>query len=178
MNARHGAHEQRRRLRRGWLIFDVSGFFGALVVNATKIIDRTVTQAQQTTSFETVRLEQGKQEGGYYERHPPRTTVVGALLLAARAALGADAAIGLPPGPPPYGPPPSYGPPPYGPPPDVAVPTLFHFWNGLYIGGSGGWGWTSTKGLNAEGDFGGAQIGYNYQTGNFVFGVEATPQPR
>jgi hypothetical protein len=97
-----------------------------------------------------------------------RTTVVGALLLAARVAFGADAAIGLPPGPPPYGPPPSYGPPPFGPPPDIAVPTLFHFWNGLYIGGSGGWGWTSTKGLNAEGDFGGAQVGYNYQTGNFV----------
>jgi outer membrane immunogenic protein len=99
--------------------------------------------------------------------------VVGTILLAARAALGADAAIGLPPGPPPYGPPPSYGPPPYGPPPDVAVPTLFYFWNGLYVGGAGGWGWTSTKGLNASGDFGGAQIGYNYQSGNFVFGVEA-----
>jgi outer membrane immunogenic protein len=114
------------------------------------------------------------------------TTVVGAILLAARAALGADAAVvlgglppgpapyGPPPGPPPYGPPP--GPPPYGPPPfvtDTAVPTLFYFWNGLYLGGEGGWGWTSTKGLNATGDFGGGQIGYNYQTGNFVFGVEA-----
>jgi outer membrane immunogenic protein len=103
--------------------------------------------------------------------------VVGVALFGARAALGADAAvIALPPGPPPYGPPPSYGPPPYGPPPrvtDVAVPTLFYFWNGLYLGGEGGWGWTSTKGLNATGDFGGGQIGYNYQTGNFVFGVEA-----
>jgi outer membrane immunogenic protein len=100
--------------------------------------------------------------------------VVGIALFGARAALGADAAvIGLPPGPPPYGAPPSYGPPSYRPPPDVAVPTLFYFWNGLYIGGAGGWGWTSTKGLNATGDFGGGQIGYNYQTGNFVFGVEA-----
>jgi hypothetical protein len=57
--------------------------------------------------------------------------VVGIALFGARAALGADAAvIGLPPGPPPY------GPPPYGPPPivtDVAVPTLFYFWNGLYM---------------------------------------------
>jgi outer membrane immunogenic protein len=97
--------------------------------------------------------------------------VVGMALFGARAALGADATIGLPPGPPPYGPPPSYGPPPFV--TDVAVPTLFYFWNGLYIGGAGGWGWTSTKGLNAEGDFGGAQVGYNYQTGNFVFGVEA-----
>jgi outer membrane immunogenic protein len=102
--------------------------------------------------------------------------VIGMALFGARAALGADASIGLPPGPPPYAPPPSYGPPPYGPPPfvtDVAVPTLFYFWNGLYIGGAGGWGWTSTKGLNATGDFGGGQIGYNYQTGNFVFGIEA-----
>jgi len=98
--------------------------------------------------------------------------VIGMALFGARAALSADAAIGgLPPGPPPYGPPPSYGPPPFV--TDVAVPTLFYFWNGLYIGGAGGWGWTSTKGLNATGDFGGAQIGYNYQTGNFVFGVEA-----
>jgi outer membrane immunogenic protein len=63
-----------------------------------------------------------------------------------------------------------------GPPPivyDAAVPTLFYFWNGLYLGVHGGWGWTSTKGLNASGDFGGGQLGYNYQTGNLVLGVEA-----
>jgi outer membrane immunogenic protein len=63
-----------------------------------------------------------------------------------------------------------------GPPPvvyDAAVPTLFYFWNGPYLGLQGGWGWTSTKGLNASGDFGGGQLGYNYQTGNLVFGLEA-----
>jgi hypothetical protein len=99
--------------------------------------------------------------------------VVGIALFGARAALGADAAVvlgGLPPGPPPYGQPP-YGPPPFV--TDTAVPTLFYFWNGLYIGGEGGWGWTTTKGLNASGDIGGGQLGYNYQTGNFVLGVEA-----
>lgn len=92
-----------------------------------------------------------------------RTTVVATILVGVRAALGADAAVVV------------GGPPPYGPPPfvtDIAVPTLFYFWNGLYLGGHGGWGWTSTKGLNAEGVFGGGQIGYNYQTGNFVLGVE------
>jgi outer membrane immunogenic protein len=63
-----------------------------------------------------------------------------------------------------------------GPPPvayEASVPTLFYFWNGPYLGVHGGWGWTSTKGLNASGDFGGGQLGYNYQTGNLVFGVEA-----
>jgi outer membrane immunogenic protein len=102
------------------------------------------------------------------------SAVVGMALFAARAALGADSAvIGLPPGPPPYGPPPSHAAPPYIPPPDVVVPTLFYFWNGLYVGGAGGWGWSSTKRLDVEGDFGGGQLGYNYQTGDFVFGVEA-----
>jgi outer membrane immunogenic protein len=104
-------------------------------------------------------------------RHLLAATVVGITLFGAQVALCADAAVwGLPAGPPPYGPPPP-GPPPFV--TDVAVPTLFYFWNGLYLGGAGGWGWTSNKGLNATGDFGGAQIGYNYQTGNFVFGVEA-----
>jgi outer membrane immunogenic protein len=55
---------------------------------------------------------------------------------------------------------------------DVSVPTLFSYWNGAYIGVQGGWGWTTTKGLNASGDFGGGQIGYNYQIGHLVFGVE------
>jgi outer membrane immunogenic protein len=94
------------------------------------------------------------------------TIAVSALLLGERTALCADAVV-------------VGGPPPVlvgGPPPfltDVAVPTLFYFWNGPYFGLHGGWGWTSTKGLNASGDFGGGQLGYNYQTGNFVLGLEA-----
>jgi outer membrane immunogenic protein len=86
-------------------------------------------------------------------------TVVGIVLLGARAALSADAAVVV------------GGPRPFV--TDVSVPTLFYFWNGPYLGIQGGWGWTSTKGLNASGDFGGGQLGYNYQTGNFVLGVEA-----
>jgi outer membrane immunogenic protein len=55
---------------------------------------------------------------------------------------------------------------------DVSVPTLFYYWNGAYVGLHGGWGWTSTLGVNASGDFGGGQVGYNFQMGNLVFGVE------
>src|ERR1700722_6405662 len=94
------------------------------------------------------------------------TVAAAAILLTGRAALSADAVV-------------VGGPPPYlvgGPPPfvtDAAVPTLFYFWNGPYLGFQGGWGWTSTKGLNSSGDFGGGELGYNYQTGNLVFGIEA-----
>jgi outer membrane immunogenic protein len=94
------------------------------------------------------------------------TIAAGAILLGYRAALSADAVIV-------GGPPPVLvgGPPPFA--SDTAVPTLFYFWNGPYLGLQGGWGWTSTKGLNASGDFGGGELGYNYQTGNLVFGLEA-----
>ena len=88
------------------------------------------------------------------------TMAVATIFLSERAALGADV------------PDVSVG----GPRPvilDAAVPTLFYFWNGPYLGLHGGWGWTSTKGLNASGDFGGGQLGYNYQVGNLVFGLEA-----
>jgi outer membrane immunogenic protein len=92
-------------------------------------------------------------------------TIAAVAILDGRAALSADAVVlGAPP-------PVLVG----GPPPlvtDVAVPTLFYFWNGPYLGLQGGWGWTSTKGLNASGDFGGGVLGYNYQTGNLVFGLE------
>ena len=55
---------------------------------------------------------------------------------------------------------------------DVTVPIFFNYWTGAYAGLHGGWGWTSTQGLNASGDFGGGQVGYNYQIGNFVLGLE------
>jgi outer membrane immunogenic protein len=55
---------------------------------------------------------------------------------------------------------------------DVSVPVFFNYWNGAYLGAQGGWGWTTTGGLNASGDFGGGQVGYNYQVGYFVFGLE------
>jgi outer membrane immunogenic protein len=54
-------------------------------------------------------------------------------------------------------------------PPMLAMPFS---WTGLYIGAHGGYGWTTTDGLDAKGGFGGGQVGYNFQTGNFVFGIE------
>jgi outer membrane immunogenic protein len=60
-------------------------------------------------------------------------------------------------------------------------------WAGFYIGVNGGYGWsnhsdkfalsgTGFNGIDAQGGFGGGQIGYNWQSGNFVFGVEADIQ--
>jgi len=45
-------------------------------------------------------------------------------------------------------------------------------WTGAYAGGFGGYGWTTSGGLDAKGGFGGGQIGYNVQTGTFVLGIE------
>jgi outer membrane immunogenic protein len=65
-------------------------------------------------------------------------------------------------------------------------------WTGLYVGANGGWGWASnfsasstfkdptgavvispaTSNLNATGAVFGGQLGYNWQTGNWVWGVE------
>jgi len=53
-------------------------------------------------------------------------------------------------------------------------------WSGLYIGAHGGYGWTrwtgtgvlGTDSVNGTGWLGGGQVGYNFQTGRFVLGVE------
>lgn len=65
--------------------------------------------------------------------------------------------------------------------PPAPVPVAYN-WSGFYIGGHLGYGWgdnevtnltTGTKSnLAADGFLGGAQIGFNWQTGAFVFGVE------
>jgi outer membrane immunogenic protein len=57
-------------------------------------------------------------------------------------------------------------------PPPIAPLYLPFTWTGAYAGASGGYGWSSSGGLDATGGFGGGQIGYNVQTGNIVFGVE------
>src|SRR5674476_939350 len=59
-------------------------------------------------------------------------------------------------------------------------------WTGLYLGGHAGYGWSAVNqditnflgilglgGFDMNGGFGGGQLGFNYQTGMFVFGVEA-----
>jgi outer membrane immunogenic protein len=129
-----------------------------LPIGHTAISEHTVAQKQQTAAVERNRLDVGGQKGGTVRSILLGTMAVATILLGERAALCADVSVG---GPPPI----VYD--------DAAVPTLFYFWNGPYLGLQGGWGWTSTKGLNASGDFGGGQLGYNYQTGNLVFGLEA-----
>jgi outer membrane immunogenic protein len=58
---------------------------------------------------------------------------------------------------------------PFAPPP---APLPAFSWTGWYLGGHGGYGWTTSDGLNANGGFVGGQLGYNYQIGNFVLGIE------
>jgi outer membrane immunogenic protein len=56
--------------------------------------------------------------------------------------------------------------------PTSTAPVLFSYWTGAYLGIQGGWGWTTTSGLDAKGVLGGGQVGYNYQIGTFVLGIE------
>ncbi|MGO8952311.1 MAG: outer membrane protein [Rhodomicrobium sp.] len=72
---------------------------------------------------------------------------------------------------------------------DEPVYAPLPLWQGFYIGGSAGWAWTSVdaannaillgssgsipfNSLSASSVFGGGQLGYNVQAGNFVYGVE------
>jgi outer membrane immunogenic protein len=41
-------------------------------------------------------------------------------------------------------------------------------WQGLYVGVNAGWGWSG----DASGVIGGAQVGYNWQSNQFVYGLE------
>ena len=96
---------------------------------------------------------------------------LGAVLVA--GGIGAAAAADVPPLPPPL-------------PPPFPMPVVQVFsWTGFYIGGNAGWGWTNGSGtfttalgadpftVSNNGFLGGAQLGYNWQTGPFVLGAEA-----
>ena len=57
------------------------------------------------------------------------------------------------------------------------IPPAYYNWTGFYIGvnGGGGWGssrWDSTAGFNTSGGLIGGTIGYNWQTGPWVLGLE------
>jgi len=54
-------------------------------------------------------------------------------------------------------------------PPTLVLPFT---WTGPYAGAQGGYGWSTSGGLDARGGFGGGQIGYNFQTGAIVLGIE------
>jgi len=69
--------------------------------------------------------------------------------------------------------------------PAVVVPAPAYNWTGFYIGANGGYGWSGASvtvggvtvdGGDLKGPFAGGQIGYNFQSGMFVFGVEADGQ--
>jgi outer membrane immunogenic protein len=77
--------------------------------------------------------------------------------------------------------------------PAYGGPTYAPFsWTGLYVGGNIGYGWNNdsrniaitnssgtvvtTPGMTPEGAFGGGQLGYNWQRGPLVLGVEADIQ--
>jgi outer membrane immunogenic protein len=68
-------------------------------------------------------------------------------------------------------------------PPPVVAP--IYNWNGFYIGANGGYGWSGAtvdvgglefSGGDLKGPFAGGQIGYNFQSGQWVFGVEVDGQ--
>ena len=47
-------------------------------------------------------------------------------------------------------------------------------WSGFYVGAMGGYGWSNDSGgANFKGGLGGGTVGYNWQAGQVVFGVEA-----
>jgi outer membrane immunogenic protein len=56
------------------------------------------------------------------------------------------------------------------------APVAMYNWSGLYVGVNAGYGWgrfsDSVGGINVNGFVGGGQLGYNWQTGNLVFGLE------
>ena len=69
--------------------------------------------------------------------------------------------------------------------PAVVVPAPGYNWTGFYIGANGGYGWSGASatvagvtvdGGDLKGPFAGGQVGYNFQSGMFVFGVEADGQ--
>lgn len=91
-----------------------------------------------------------------------RKTILAVATLA--AATGAAQAADLPRGPAPYYPAPA--------------PINVYNWAGFYVGANAGyeWGKITSSNLNPAGAAGGVQAGYNWQSGQFVFGGETDIQ--
>lgn len=87
------------------------------------------------------------------------------VMLEVASANAADAPIPYPVPPPAYTPPPA---------PYTPVPALPCLWLGPYVGTNVGFQWTSNVGTQSSTGFtGGIQGGYNWQSGQWVYGVEA-----
>ena len=103
---------------------------------------------------------------------------VSTILVMMLAVASANAAE-LPVPPPQYAPPAQYAPPPqYAPP--LPAPALPCLWLGPYVGANTGFQWTSNIGglsssafTGGSGFTGGIQVGYNWQNGPWVYGVES-----
>jgi outer membrane immunogenic protein len=54
-------------------------------------------------------------------------------------------------------------------PPPVAI----YNWTGFYLGGFGGYASEDSSAFSMKGGFAGGTVGYNWQTGNIVYGLEA-----
>ena len=65
-----------------------------------------------------------------------------------------------------------------GPTPYYAQPASYYNWSGLYAGVNAGyeWGHVTNSSLDPSGIAGGGQVGYNWQSGQFVFGAETDIQ--
>lgn len=92
-----------------------------------------------------------------------KKTILAATFAAAVAASGAAAAADLPRSPAPYYPPAQSG---------------LYNWGGAYAGLNLGYEWSkvTNSAVEPSGVAGGGQIGYNWQSGQFVFGVETDVQ--
>jgi len=91
-----------------------------------------------------------------------KTTMRAMTLAVALAASGAAMAADLPRGPQPY----------------YSAPAAYYNWGGLYAGVNAGYEWAhvTNSSLDPSGIFGGGQLGYNWQNGQFVFGGETDIQ--
>lgn len=64
---------------------------------------------------------------------------------------------------------------PYAPPPqtfDTHAQPSYWSWRGFYIGGNVGYAFGDNGFVEPEGVFGGGQVGYNWQAGQFLYGIE------
>jgi outer membrane immunogenic protein len=91
-----------------------------------------------------------------------KNTMRAMILAAVMAACGAAMAADLPRGPTPYS----------------AAPASTYNWSGLYAGINAGyqWGHVTNSNVDPAGIAGGGQVGYNWQSGQFVFGGETDIQ--